>query len=81
MIQGSSIASAVFDHVRKFANDYNCVVVCLDSNHTHDHVIAKLDAYAALASIGSYCVVFDTVVAICLRRCFRIVHGGLAITP
>jgi cephalosporin hydroxylase len=81
MIQGSSIASDVFDHVRKVANDYNCVVVCLDSNHTHDNVIAELDAYAALASIGSYSVVFDTVVAICLQRCFRIVHGGLAITP
>ena len=37
-------------------------MVCLDSNHTHDHVLAELEAYAPLASIGSYCVVFDTVV-------------------
>ena len=34
----------------------------LDSNHTHDHVLAELEAYAGLASVGSYCVVFDTVI-------------------
>jgi cephalosporin hydroxylase len=38
------------------------VLVCLDSNHTHDHVLAELEAYAPLTSPGSYCVVFDTVV-------------------
>ena len=38
------------------------MLVCLDSNHTHDHVMAELDAYASLTSVGSYCVVFDTVI-------------------
>jgi cephalosporin hydroxylase len=38
------------------------VLVFLDSNHTHEHVLAELDAYAPLASSGSYCVVFDTVI-------------------
>jgi cephalosporin hydroxylase len=37
-------------------------MVCLDSNHTHDHVLAELDAYAPLTSVGSYCVAFDSVV-------------------
>ena len=37
-------------------------MVCLDSNHTHDHVAAELNAYAPLTSVGSYCVVFDTFV-------------------
>jgi cephalosporin hydroxylase len=37
-------------------------MVILDSNHTHDHVLAELEAYADLASVGSYCIVFDTIV-------------------
>jgi cephalosporin hydroxylase len=62
MIQGSSITSDVVDHVRKVANDYNCVMVCLDSYYTYDHVLAEIESYAALASIGSYCMVFCAVV-------------------
>jgi cephalosporin hydroxylase len=34
----------------------------MDSNHAHDHVLAELEAYAPLTSVGSYCCVFDTVV-------------------
>jgi cephalosporin hydroxylase len=62
MIEGSSIATDVVARVRKFAAAYKRVLVCLDSNHTHDHVLAELHAYASLASVGSYCVVFDTVI-------------------
>ena len=62
MIQGSSIAPESVDQVYQIAKDYERVLVCLDSNHTHDHVLAELVAYAPLASIGSYCVVFDTIV-------------------
>lgn len=62
MIQGSSIAPEVIEQVRQVAKGYQRILVCLDSNHTHDHVLAELQAYAPLASKGSYCVVFDTVV-------------------
>lgn len=62
MIQGSSIAADVVDQVREVAKGYQRILVCLDSNHTHDHVLAELQAYAPLTSEGSYCVVFDTVV-------------------
>jgi cephalosporin hydroxylase len=62
MIQGSSIASEVVAQVKQIARDYKRVLVFLDSNHTHEHVLAELEAYAPLTSVGSYCVVFDTIV-------------------
>ncbi|KAG5180377.1 Rhamnosyl O-methyltransferase/Cephalosporin hydroxylase, partial [Tribonema minus] len=60
MIQGSSIASDVIAQVRDVAARYRRVMVCLDSNHTHDHVLAELEAYAPMVSLDSYCIVFDT---------------------
>jgi cephalosporin hydroxylase len=62
MIQGSSIAPDIVRQVRERAKGCPNIMVVLDSNHTHDHVLAELEAYAPLVSIGSYCVVFDTVV-------------------
>lgn len=62
MIEGSSIDPTVVAQVQRIAADYSRVLVCLDSNHTHAHVLAELKAYAPLVSKGSYCVVFDTIV-------------------
>lgn len=62
MIQGSSISADVVSQVAAIAADYDRVLVCLDSNHTHAHVLAELQAYAPLTSVNSYCVVFDTLV-------------------
>jgi cephalosporin hydroxylase len=62
MIQGSSVAPEVIEEVHTIAKDKLKILVCLDSNHTHEHVLAELNAYAPLTSIDSYCVVFDTVV-------------------
>ena len=62
MIQGSSIASEIIAQVIAVAQDYNRILVCLDSNHTHEHVLAELHAYAPLTSTGSYCCVFDTLI-------------------
>lgn len=62
MFQGSSIDNTMIQKVHEFAKRGKKILVCLDSNHTHEHVLAELNAYASLASVGSYCVVFDTVV-------------------
>lgn len=62
MIQGSSIDSAIVEQVKAFAAPFKRILVCLDSNHTHEHVLAELEAYASLTSVGSYCVVFDTAI-------------------
>ena len=62
LIQGSSIEPSIIEQVRSHAKDCSKILVALDSNHTHDHVLAELNAYADLTSIGSYCIVFDTCV-------------------
>ena len=62
MIEGSSISSEVIEKVNDFAKDKKKILVVLDSNHTHAHVEAELEAYASLVSVGSYCIVFDTFV-------------------
>jgi cephalosporin hydroxylase len=62
MIEGSSVAPEVIAQVHAVAANYSRVLVCLDSNHTHEHALAELKAYAPLTSKGSYCVVFDTVI-------------------
>jgi len=62
MIQGSSVSSEVIAQVHAMAVGKSRVLVCLDSNHTHEHVLAELNGYALLTSVGSYCVGFDTVI-------------------
>jgi len=62
MIQGSSIAPEIVAAIRAHTVGRKSVLVCLDSNHTHDHVLAELEAYAPMTTVGSYCVVFDTIV-------------------
>lgn len=62
MIEGSSLDQSVIDQVYADVGDAQKVLVCLDSNHTHDHVLGELRAYAPLTTQESYCVVFDTAV-------------------
>jgi cephalosporin hydroxylase len=61
-IEGSSVAPEVVSAVKAKAAGKSSVLVLLDSNHTHDHVLAELEAYAELTTIGSYCIVYDTVI-------------------
>ena len=62
LIEGSSIDPKIIQKVRSHAHGVEQVIVLLDSNHTHEHVLAELNAYADLVSVGSYCIVFDTVI-------------------
>jgi len=62
LIQGSSTDEAIVSEVRQKAEGKNTVLVLLDSNHTHEHVLNELKAYAPMVTYNSYCVVFDTVV-------------------
>ena len=62
MIEGSSISKETVEEVRKFAEGKKKIMVCLDSNHTHEHVLQELQFYAPFVSLNSYIVVFDTIV-------------------
>jgi cephalosporin hydroxylase len=62
MIEGSSVDPGVVEQVRALASGRERVLVALDSNHTHDHVLAELEAYSPLVGAGSYLVVYDTLV-------------------
>ena len=62
MIEGSSIDNGTIEKVKSLANDKKKILVVLDSNHTHDHVLRELELYSPFVSINSYLVVFDTIV-------------------
>jgi cephalosporin hydroxylase len=62
MIQGSSTDPYILNQIKHFAKDYKNIMVCLDSNHTHEHVLAELQLYAPLVSVGSYIILPDTLI-------------------
>lgn len=62
MVQGSSIAEETVAAVSKHAAGKKSVLVILDSNHTHTHVLEELRAYSPLVTPGNYIVVFDTLI-------------------
>ncbi|MCX6316582.1 MAG: cephalosporin hydroxylase family protein [Bacteroidetes bacterium] len=62
MIEGSSVSADIVELVKKEAEGKETVLVCLDSNHTHEHVFQELNMYAPFVTPGSYIVVFDTIV-------------------
>lgn len=62
MIQGSSVDNDIAAQVSKKAEQHDSIMVVLDSNHTHEHVLAELELYAPLVSPGNYLVVFDTAI-------------------
>jgi cephalosporin hydroxylase len=62
MIQGSAIDEELVAEVTRRTEGKQTIMVCLDSNHTHDHVLRELELYAPFVTVGSYCIVFDTIV-------------------
>jgi cephalosporin hydroxylase len=62
MIQGSSVSNEIIEKVKDCAAGKKSVIVCLDSNHTHEHVLRELELYSPFVSLHSYIVVFDTIV-------------------
>lgn len=70
MIQGSSVNEDVAANVAEMARGRKTMII-LDSLHTHDHVLEELNLYSNLVSVGSYLVVFDTVVEYMPKNFFK----------
>ena len=62
LIEGSSTEDLVIKKVARIAKNKKRVLVFLDSNHTHDHVLKELELYHSFVTKGSYLVIFDTIV-------------------
>lgn len=62
MIEGSAISDETLKKVTELANGKQKIIVCLDSNHTHEHVLRELQLYSPFVNIGSYIIAFDTIV-------------------
>lgn len=62
LLEGSSIDSKIFSQVKKLSTEFKRVMVVLDSNHTHEHVLAELNLYADLVTVDGMLLVLDTVI-------------------
>jgi cephalosporin hydroxylase len=62
LIEGSSTDDRVAQQIREIASTKQRVMLLLDSNHTHEHVLRELQLYSNLVTKGSYAVVFDTII-------------------
>jgi len=59
LIEGSSTDAAIVQQVRNQIRADDSVFVMLDSNHTKQHVLDELRAYAPMVTPGSYVVAAD----------------------
>jgi cephalosporin hydroxylase len=62
MLEGSSLDEQVVEQARAAAGEVERVMVVLDSNHTHEHVLGELRAYGPLVTVGQFLLVADTFV-------------------
>jgi cephalosporin hydroxylase len=62
LIEGSSIDLGVIENVNSFVKGRSRVLVLLDSNHEKQHVLSELRHYGKFVTVGSYMVVFDTII-------------------
>lgn len=62
VLEGSSTSTEIIEQVKEIAAGRRPVMAVLDSNHTHEHVYRELQLYSPLVTLGSYLVVFDTLI-------------------
>jgi cephalosporin hydroxylase len=62
LIEGSSVEELVVNQVKNYALEHKKIMVVLDSNHTHEHVLAELEIYSKFVTKDCFMLVLDTVI-------------------
>lgn len=71
ILEGSSVDEKIIEKIKKFLKPKDKVIVILDSNHTHEHVLKEMELYSPFVKRGSYLIVFDTVIDELPNRFFK----------
>ena len=71
IIEGSSVTEETKIKVLKYTKNKKKILVILDSNHSHDHVLKELEFYSKFVSKGSYCIVYDTIIEIMPKNFYK----------
>ena len=64
LIEGSSSDPEVFEQISSQIPEGSNILLVLDSNHTHDHVLAELKLWSPLLQKGNFIIVSDTIVEV-----------------
>ena len=75
MLEGSSVNAEIVEEVKQISLEYKKVMVCLDSNHTHDHVLQELEIYAPMTTLEAIALCLIHLLKICQITCFPIDLG------
>jgi cephalosporin hydroxylase len=62
LIEGSSVEGRVVNQVKNYVSQYKKIMVVLDSNHTHEHVLSELEIYSKFVTKDCFLLVLDTVI-------------------
>jgi len=71
IIEGSSVSEDTKSKVLSYVTNKKKILVILDSNHTHEHVLKELEFYSQLVSKGSYCIVYDTIIELMPKNYYK----------
>ena len=71
IIEGSSVSEETKSKVLSYTKNKKKILVILDSNHTHEHVLKELEFYSKLVSKGSYCIVYDTIIELMPKKYYK----------
>ena len=62
LIEGSSVEDQVVNQVKNYVTQHKKIMVVLDSNHTHEHVLSELEIYSKFVTKDCFMLVLDTVI-------------------